>query len=237
MHSQYLSVISFFPFAQLWPDNEVSSHPVDKNAASHPSSLGPGIDDPDDPSPWIHSSSSSHPFINSTILFPYSRPTIFQQITGPIRGFLPSLRRGRQSSRDPDGIIAPRSPGGTRILPNPRSNALRSYPTSPSWSHGSDHQLTPPDHLTVDSPHRSTFQHEASARGSPFLASPPPRRSTTEGTGRLAASASGASPRPGRLGNRIPLRRSGSMATDTKKDQGLLSSSEGRSESPDTSGF
>jgi hypothetical protein len=214
---------------------KLSSQPVDKNAASHLSSLGPGIDE-DGPSPWIHSSSSTHPFINSTMLFPYSKPTIFQQITGPIRGFLPSLRRGRQSSRDPDGIIAPRSPGGTRILQYPRSNALRSYPTSPSRSHGSDHQLTPPDRLSVDSPHHSTFQHEASARGTPFLASPP-RRSTTEGTGRLAASASGASPRPGRLGSRIPLQRSGSMVTDTQKDQSLLNSSEGRSESPDTSGF
>jgi len=216
-------------------DNALPVSQLDKTAASRSSSLGPGIDDPDGPSPWIHSSSSTHPFINSTMLFPYSKPTIFQQIAGPIRGFLPSLRRGRQSSRDPNGIIAPHSPGGTRILPS-HSNALRSYPTSPSWSHGSDHQFTPPDRLSVDSPKHSAFQHEASARGTPFLASPP-RRSTTGGTGRLAASASGASPRPRSLGSRIPLQRSGSMATDTRKDQSLLSSSEGRSESPDTSGF
>jgi hypothetical protein len=218
------------------------SKSIEKNAGSRSGSLSIDNNDPDVPSSRVHFATSTHPFINRAMSLPYSKPTLFQEITGPIRGFLPSLRRGRHSSRDPDGIIAPRSPGGTRLSSHPHSTPHSpSYsPSSPTWTYGNDPASG--DYLNPGSPHRSTFQqqHETSDRRLPFLASPPPpRRSTSEGVGRLATSASvsasGASPRPGKLASRMQPHRSHSSVSDTWRDDGLFSGRQGRSESPDAS--
>ena len=92
---------------------------------------------------------------------------------------LPTIRRKR-SSRDPDGIIAPRTPGGSRA-----SSPVNHFPTSPLPSPSA--MVYSPSWTTLEgspvphTPRFAAFQNETLNRHGPFLTSPPPRRATSDG--------------------------------------------------------
>ncbi len=92
---------------------------------------------------------------------------------------LPTIRRKR-TSRDPDGIIAPRTPAASRA-PSPVNHYSASPLPSPSAMMYSPCRTTLEGSSGSHTSRFATFQNETLTRHRPFLMSPPPRRATSDG--------------------------------------------------------